>query len=121
MSAQPCGGGSDGQREGQPHRAGDLRIDHRSAKNREPRGAKTLAACVNIVLGPVQSIYRWKGKVQSEREVLMVIKTTEKRLAELEKEVAHWHSYDVPEFVVISVAGGSRDYLDWLEDSLRPG
>jgi periplasmic divalent cation tolerance protein len=81
---------------------------------------KRLAACVNIVLGPVQSIYRWKGKVQSAREVLIVIKTTEKCLAELEKEVVHWHSYDVPEFVVVSVAAGSREYLGWLEESVRP-
>jgi periplasmic divalent cation tolerance protein len=80
---------------------------------------KRLAACVNIVLGPVQSIYRWKGKVQSAREVLMVIKTTDKRLADLEKEVKRWHSYDVPEFVVIPIAAGSRDYLAWLEESVR--
>src|SRR5271154_4082699 len=78
---------------------------------------KRLAACVNIVLGPIQSIYRWKEKVQSAREVLIVIKTTEKRLADLEKEVKQLHSYDVPEFVVIAVAGGSREYLAWLEES----
>jgi len=80
---------------------------------------KRLAACVNIVLGPVQSIYRWKGKVQSAREVLMVIKTSGKCLRELEKEVKHLHSYDVPEFIVISVAAGSREYLAWLEESVR--
>jgi periplasmic divalent cation tolerance protein len=93
-------------------------IEARRIANRVVR--KRLAACVNVVLGPVQSIYRWKGKVQGAREVLMVIKTTEKRLAELEKEVVHWHSYDMPEFVVISVAGGSREYLDWLGDSVKP-
>ena len=81
---------------------------------------KRLAACVNIVLGPVQSIYRWKSKVQSAREVLMVIKTTDKRLAVLEKEVKHWHGYEVPEFVVIPIAAGSREYLAWLEESVRP-
>jgi periplasmic divalent cation tolerance protein len=80
---------------------------------------KKLAACVNIVLGPIQSIYRWKGKVESAREVLMVMKTTEKRLVELEKEVNHWHSYDVPEFVVIPVAAGSREYLAWLEEGVQ--
>jgi periplasmic divalent cation tolerance protein len=80
---------------------------------------KRLAACVNIVLGTVQSIYRWKGKVQTTREVLMVIKTSGKRLGELEKEVKRWHSYDVPEFVVISVAAGSREYLAWLEESVK--
>ena len=81
---------------------------------------KRLAACVNIVLSPVQSIYRWKGNVQSAREVLIVIKTTNKRLAELEKEVKRLHSYDVPEFVVIPIAAGSREYLAWLEESVQP-
>jgi periplasmic divalent cation tolerance protein len=70
---------------------------------------KRLAACVNIVL----------GTVQTTREVLMVIKTSGKRLGELEKEVKRWHSYDVPEFVVISVAAGSREYLAWLEESVK--
>jgi periplasmic divalent cation tolerance protein len=81
---------------------------------------KRLAACVNIVLGPVQSIYRWKGKLQSASEILIVIKTTDKRLADLEKEVKRWHSYDVPEFVVIPIAAGSREYLAWLEESVQP-
>jgi periplasmic divalent cation tolerance protein len=92
-------------------------LEARRIANRVVR--KRLAACVNIVLGPVQSIYRWKGKVQSAREVLIVIKTTEKRLVELEKEVVHWHSYDVPEFVVIPVAAGSQEYLGWLDESVR--
>jgi periplasmic divalent cation tolerance protein len=80
---------------------------------------KRLAACVNIVLGPVQSIYRWKGKVQSAREVLIVIKTTAKRLAALEKEVLRLHSYDVPEFIVLPISAGSRDYLGWLAESVE--
>jgi periplasmic divalent cation tolerance protein len=50
----------------------------------------------------------------------MVIKTTDKRLADLEKEVKHWHRYDVPEFVVIPIAAGSREYLAWLEESVQP-
>jgi periplasmic divalent cation tolerance protein len=81
---------------------------------------KRLAACVNIVLSPVQSIYRWKGKVESAREVLMMIKTSDKRLAKLEKEVKRLHSYEVPEFIVIPIAGGSREYLAWLEKSVQP-
>jgi periplasmic divalent cation tolerance protein len=79
---------------------------------------KRLAACVNIVLGPVESIYRWKGKVELAREVLMLIKSTEKRLVELEKEVRALHSYDVAEFLVISIAGGSREYLRWVGESV---
>lgn len=81
---------------------------------------KRLAACVNIVLGPVQSIYRWKGKVQSAREVLMVIKTSTKRLAELEQEVKRLHSYDVPEFIVVPISAGSREYLAWVSESVQP-
>jgi periplasmic divalent cation tolerance protein len=81
---------------------------------------KRLAACVNV-LGRVESIYRWKGKVETAVEMLLVMKTTEKRLAELEKEVKRQHSYDVPEFVVVPVAAGSREYLSWLEESVRPG
>jgi periplasmic divalent cation tolerance protein len=81
---------------------------------------KRLAACVNIVLGPIQSIYRWKGKVQSAREVLIVIKTTEKRLADLEKEVKRLHSYDVPEFIALPISGGSREYLAWVNESVQP-
>jgi periplasmic divalent cation tolerance protein len=81
---------------------------------------KRLAACVNIVLGPVQSIYRWKGKVQSACEVLMVIKTNAWRLKELEREVKRLHSYDVPEFIVVPITGGSREYLAWVNESVQP-
>jgi periplasmic divalent cation tolerance protein len=80
---------------------------------------KKLAACVNIVLGPVQSIYRWKGKVENAREVLMVVKTTAKRLPDLESEVKRLHSYDVPEFVVVPITAGSREYLGWIEESVK--
>jgi periplasmic divalent cation tolerance protein len=79
---------------------------------------KKLAACANIILGPVESIYRWKGKVERAREVLMVVKTSAKKLAELERELNRLHSYDVPEFVVVGIDAGSRDYLDWLVESV---
>jgi periplasmic divalent cation tolerance protein len=81
---------------------------------------RRLAACVNIVLGPIQSIYRWKGKVTSVREVLMVIKTSAKRLKELESEVLRLHSYDVPEFIALPITAGSRKYLAWVNESVRP-
>ncbi len=56
-----------------------------------------VAACVNLVHSPIESLYRWKGKVERAREYLLVMKTTSKRLAELENEVKRLHSYDVPE------------------------
>ncbi len=78
---------------------------------------KRLAACANI-LGPVQSVYRWKGKIEGAREFLLVIKTVRKQLVSLEREIKRLHSYDIPEFLVLSVAAGSNDYLKWLLQSL---
>ena len=80
---------------------------------------KRLAACVNLVLGPVQSIYRWKQRVEFAREHLLIIKTTKERLKELEREVLRLHSYDVPEFLVLPVSSGSGKYLSWLAQSAR--
>jgi len=79
---------------------------------------KHLAACANIGLTPVESIYRWKGKVEKAREFLMILKTTSKRLPALEREVKRLHSYDVPEFIALSIAAGSNEYLRWLQESV---
>ena len=80
---------------------------------------KKLAACANIVPS-VESIYRWKRKVERAREVLVVIKTTANRLPELEREVKRLHSYQVPEFIVLPIVAGSRKYLAWLQESTAP-
>jgi periplasmic divalent cation tolerance protein len=79
-----------------------------------------LAACVNVVLNPVESIYRWKDKVEVSREYLLIMKSTTRRLAELERMVRSMHSYDVPEFLVLPVVAGSREYLGWLAESVKP-
>ena len=81
--------------------------------------SKRLAACVNIILSPVESFYIWKGNLEKAREYLLVIKTTEKRLAKLEKEVKQLHSYKVPEFIALPILGGSKDYLAWLGESVK--
>ena len=75
---------------------------------------KRLAACVNVALSPVKSVYTWKGKLEQSREFLIIIKTTAKRLGELEREVKRLHSYEVPEFLVLPAVAGSKDYLGWL-------
>jgi periplasmic divalent cation tolerance protein len=80
---------------------------------------KRLAACVNILGSPVDSIYRWKGKVEQAREVMMLLKTAAKRLPELEREVKRLHSYGVPEFIALPIIAGSREYLHWLADGVR--
>ena len=75
-----------------------------------------LAACVNV-LGEMDSIYRWKGGVESERERQMVIKTTAARMPELEARVHELHPYEVPEFVAVPIEAGSEKYLAWIRES----
>jgi periplasmic divalent cation tolerance protein len=81
---------------------------------------KKLAACANIVPG-VESIYRWKGKVERARELLVIMKTSETRLRELEREVKRVHSYEVPEFIVLPIVDGSKEYLQWIGENTRAG
>jgi periplasmic divalent cation tolerance protein len=79
---------------------------------------RKLAACANILPG-VESIYRWKGKVERAREVLVIMKTSATRLRDLEREVKRLHSYDVPEFIVLPIVAGSKEYLQWISDSVH--
>jgi periplasmic divalent cation tolerance protein len=78
--------------------------------------AQRLAACANLLEAPVQSVYRWKGKVENAREFLLLIKTSAARLVALQSEVERLHSYDVPEFVALPILAGSPKYLAWLTD-----
>ena len=78
---------------------------------------RQLAACVNIV-PRIQSVYRWEGKVETAEEYLLVIKTTKSRSAEVQAAIRELHSYDLPECIVISLEGGSAEYLKWIEDSV---
>lgn len=75
-----------------------------------------LAACVNLH-GPMVSVYRWKGKVEREAERQLVIKTTRDRVPALEARLKALHSYETPEFVIVSVEGGSQAYLDWVGET----
>ena len=73
-----------------------------------------LIACANLV-PKIESHYRWQGKLERSTEVLMVMKTTRARVSELEKLILARHPYDTPEFVVLSLAGGAKKYLAWLD------
>jgi periplasmic divalent cation tolerance protein len=77
-----------------------------------------LAACVNVV-ARVESVYRWKGKVETAREALLVIKSTTARSKRLAARVKELHSYDVPEALTLRIASGSADYLRWVRESCR--
>jgi periplasmic divalent cation tolerance protein len=76
-----------------------------------------LAACVNL-LPPMVSIYRWKGSVERDTERQLVMKTTRALVPKLERRLKELHSYELPEFIVLDVAGGSDAYLAWVTTSL---
>jgi periplasmic divalent cation tolerance protein len=77
-----------------------------------------LAACVNLIPG-VESHYWWEGKIDSGREILMVLKTSIGKVKALEKLILAEHPYETPEFVLLDIAGGSRRYLDWIAGAVK--
>jgi periplasmic divalent cation tolerance protein len=79
-----------------------------------------LAACGNVVEAPVRSIYRWKGKVESAKEFLLILKSSRRRFAAIDTAVRQLHSYDLPEIIALPVMEGSRGYLDWIAESVAP-
>lgn len=79
---------------------------------------RELAACVQV-LPPMQSVYRWKGEVCIDEEVLLVIKTTSDLKDEVRKAVEENHPYEVPEFVVIDASDVSEKYEAWLRNNVR--
>lgn len=77
-----------------------------------------VAACVNLVPG-VRSIYRWDGAVADDREQLAIIKTRRDRVDALVARLRELHPYQVPEAIVVPVAGGHLPYLAWVAQSVR--
>lgn len=75
--------------------------------------ARKLAACVQTIPG-IRSFYRWKGAIEHDDEVLLIIKTTVQARAALEAAVLELHSYETPEFIAIEAAAGSAAYMDWI-------
>jgi periplasmic divalent cation tolerance protein len=78
---------------------------------------KNLAACVQI-LPEMQSVYRWKGKIEKQPEILILAKTVESKFSELEIQVRAVHSYETPEIVATPITSGSTPYLEWLSASV---
>jgi periplasmic divalent cation tolerance protein len=76
-----------------------------------------LAACVQIV-GPITSIYRWKGKVENAKEWLCLIKTRDDLYNKVEAAIKSLHPYETPEIIVVSIVKGSKEYLNWINDEL---
>jgi periplasmic divalent cation tolerance protein len=76
-----------------------------------------LCACVNI-LPAIESVYRWEDQVTKDNEVLLIIKTTDERYAELERRIKELHSYTTPEIIAMKIEHGSEAYLEWLRQSV---
>jgi periplasmic divalent cation tolerance protein len=79
---------------------------------------KRLVACGNIV-GGVRSKFWWKGKIDSTKETLLILKAKSANFKAVEKKVKRIHSYDVPEIIAIPIVAGSSDYLNWIKDNIR--
>lgn len=77
-----------------------------------------LAACVNIIPG-LESVYVWQGKVATDAELLLKIKTRRALVAQLAAAVKELHPYDECEVTAVDVTGGSDSYLDWVRDSTK--
>ncbi len=75
------------------------------------------AACVNIVPG-LRSIYRWQGRLESETEQLLIIKTRAEAYPKLEKTIRDHHPYQVPEVLSVPVDAGLAAYFAWLDSAL---
>jgi len=77
-----------------------------------------LAACVQIV-GPIESIYRWQGNVETATEWQCWIKTRRQHYDSVEAAIRRLHSYEVPEILAMPIAAGSEAYLKWISDETR--
>lgn len=82
--------------------------------------SERLAACVNIV-GPIESVYRWQGKVESAAEFLMLVKTVSAKSATAINRIRELHSYDLPEAIEVAIDEGSPEYLKWIVESCDKG
>ena len=75
-------------------------------------------ACVNIV-PRVNSLFWWEGKIDSDQESLLIIKTNASLLNEIVNLVREVHSYDVPEIIALPIVGGNQDYLEWIDKEVK--
>ncbi|OHB80266.1 MAG: hypothetical protein A2W31_16005 [Planctomycetes bacterium RBG_16_64_10] len=94
--------------------------EHRSDAERIARVLiqRRLAACVQIS-GPITSIYRWQGAVETNQEWRCVAKTDRSKYQQSEQAIRELHPYEVPEIVALPIVAGSQAYLDWLQASLK--
>ncbi|MFQ5330122.1 MAG: divalent-cation tolerance protein CutA [Thermodesulfobacteriota bacterium] len=72
-----------------------------------------LAACCNI-FPEIRSVYRWKGDICDEREVMLIMKSRATLFTALQERIRELHSYEVPEIISFTVESGLEEYLAWI-------
>lgn len=78
---------------------------------------KKLIACANIF--PVESLYRWKGRINEDNEIAIIAKTVKDNFEKIKKEVKKIHSYEVPCIVAWDIVKGNEDFLNWISEEVR--
>lgn len=91
----------------------DVAVAHRVANQLVE---EKLAACANI-FPPIESIYRWKEKVENSNEIMVLFKVSEDRQSAFQEKLRSLHSYEVPEIIFIPIVAGLPDYLRWVTES----
>ena len=102
----------------------DLRLVLTTCGNRETADriasalvGERLAACVNVLPG-ARSTFRWQDRIESDEEVVMLIKTAEPQLPAIESTIRALSGYELPELIAVEISGGAKDYLKWVETSI---
>jgi len=79
---------------------------------------ENLAACVNTIPG-LSSTYRWKDKIETDQELLLMVKTHESLVEQLIEYVEKHHPYESPEVITTRIEEGRKDYLDWISENVK--
>lgn len=74
-----------------------------------------LVACVNII-PKIESIYRWKGKIENDEEIIIIAKTVDKNVKKTIQRIKQIHTYELPDIIVIPIIGGLKEYLDYINN-----
>ena len=75
-----------------------------------------LAACVNIVKG-IESVYQWQGKIEHDKEILLIIKTRQSLFLQVQNAIQELHDYELPEIIAVPIDTGEKNYLNWIKSA----
>ena len=90
--------------------------DEIASKIAETLVSKKLAACVNIV-NSIESVYQWQGKIERDKELLLIIKTRKPLFSQLKQEIQEMHDYELPEIIAVPIEAGEKNYLNWIKSA----